>query len=192
MISRARLDALTDGVFAVAMTLLVIDLKLPEQFKPASADELIHGLAELKTQFFVYVLSFLVLGIRWMSLTRLEGLSETVGKAFALWALAHLFFITCLPFSTMVVGRYGELPPAHWLYAANTVLGAVAAFGLMSVARAQMGVQDAFEWRMGLVIVMLMSLLAVAISLVAPRFALFPYVLNVILPGLLRHRRKAA
>jgi hypothetical protein len=45
---------------------------------------------------------------------------------------------------------------------------------------------------MGLVIVMLMSLLAVAISLVAPRFALFPYVLNVILPGLLRHRRKAA
>jgi len=192
MISRARLDALTDGVFAVAMTLLVIDLKLPEQFKPASADELIHGLAELKTQFFVYVLSFLVLGIRWMSLTRLEGLSETVGKAFALWALAHLFFITCLPFSTMVVGRYGELPPAHWLYAANTLLGAVAAFGLMSVARAQMGVQDAFEWRMGLVIVMLMSLLAVAISLVAPRFALFPYVLNVILPGLLRHRRKTA
>ena len=192
MISRARLDALTDGVFAVAMTLLVIDLRLPEHFKPASADELIHGLAELKTQFFVYVLSFLVLGIRWMSLTRLEGLSETVGKAFALWALAHLFFITCLPFSTMVVGRFGELPPAHWLYAANTLLGAVAAFGLMSVARAQMGVQDAFEWRMGLVIVMLMSLLAVAISLVAPRFALFPYVLNVILPGLLRHRRKAA
>ena len=60
----------------------------------------------------------------------------------------------------------------------------------MSAARAQMGVQDAFEWRMGLVIVMLMSLLAVAISLVAPRFALFPYILNVILPGLLRHRRK--
>jgi len=190
MIPRARLDALTDGVFAVAMTLLVIDLKFPESFKPASAEALIHGLDELKTQYFVYVLSFLVLGIRWMSLARLEGIAETVGKVFTLWALAHLFFITCLPFSTMVVGRYGEFPPAHWLYAANTLLGAVAAIGMMTVARAQMGVEDVFEWRMGLVVVMVMSLLAVAISLVDPRFALFPYVLNVIVPGLLRHRIK--
>src|ERR1044072_2743883 len=186
MIPRVRLDALTDGVFAVAMTLLVIDLKLPETFKPGSAAALIHGLDELKTQFFVHVLSFLVLGIRWMSLARLDGIGETVGKTFTLWALAHLFFITCLPFSTMVVGRYLEFPPAHWLYAANTPLGAVAAMGMMSVAQSQMGVKDTFEWRRGLIVVMGMSLLAVAISFVAPRFALLPYVLNVLLPGLLR------
>ena len=45
LIEKVRLDALTDGVFAVAMTLLVIDLKFPEHFRVASADDLIKGFA---------------------------------------------------------------------------------------------------------------------------------------------------
>jgi uncharacterized membrane protein len=192
VVSRTRLDALTDGVFAVAMTLLVIDLKLPERFNPASAEALLHGLAELQTQFFVYVLSFLVLGIRWMSLARLGGHSEHVAKAFAWWALAHLFLITCLPFSTMVVGRYGQFAPAQWLYAANTLLGALVALRMVSLARAHTSAEDLFEWRIGLIVVVVMSLLAVAISFVNPRLALWAYLLNIIAPALRRHRRKAS
>jgi uncharacterized membrane protein len=191
MIPRSRLDALTDGVFAVAMTLLVIDLKLPERFAPTSVAELVHGLAELKTQFFVYVLSFLVLGIRWMSLARLGGHGETVGKAFAWWALAHLFLITCIPFSTMVVGRYGEFAPAQWLYAANTLLGALVALRMVTLARAHASAEELFEWRIGLLIVVAISLLAVAISFVEPRYALWAYLLNIIAPALRRHRSKA-
>ena len=53
LIEKTRLDALTDGVFAVAITLLVIDLKLPEHFHPANAAEFLRGLAELETQFLV-------------------------------------------------------------------------------------------------------------------------------------------
>jgi uncharacterized membrane protein len=190
MIPRTRLDALTDGVFAVAMTLLVIDMKLPERFNPTSAAELLHGLAELRTQFFVYVLSFLVLGIHWMSLARIGGHSEHVGKAFGWWALAHLFLITCIPFSTMVVGRYGAFAPAQWLYAANTLLGALAALRMVTLARAHASAEDLFEWRIGLLVVIVMSLLAVAISFVDPRHALWAYLLNLIAPALQRHRRK--
>src|SRR5947208_418398 len=73
-----RLDALTDGVFAVAMTLLVIDLKLPENFHPATAAEFLSGLADLQTQFLVYIISFIVLGLRWMLLAKLSRLHETV------------------------------------------------------------------------------------------------------------------
>lgn len=190
VIPRTRLDALTDGVFAVAMTLLVIDLKLPERFNPTSAAEVVHGLAELQTQFFVYVLSFLVLGIRWMSLARIGGQREHVGKAFGWWALAHLFLITCIPFSTMVVGRYGQFAPAQWLYAANTLLGALAALRMVTLARAHASAEDLFEWRIGLLVVVVMSLLAVAISFVDPRHALWAYLLNLIAPALRRHRRK--
>jgi uncharacterized membrane protein len=190
MIPRSRLDALTDGVFAVAMTLLVIDLKLPERFAPTNVAELIHGLTELKTQFFVYVLSFLVLGIRWMSLARLGGHGETVGKAFAWWALVHLFLITCIPFSTMVVGRYGEFAPAQWLYAANTLLGALVALRMVTLARAHASAEELLEWRIGLLIVVAISLLAVAISFVEPRYALWAYLLNIIAPALRRHRSK--
>jgi uncharacterized membrane protein len=190
VIPRTRLDALTDGVFAVAMTLLVIDLKLPERFNPTSAEALIHGLTELKTQFFVYVLSFLVLGIRWMSLARLGGQSEHVNKAFAWWALAHLFLITCIPFSTMVVGRYGEFAPAQWLYAANTLLGALVALRMVTLARDHTSAEDLFEWRTGLLVVVVMSLIAIAISFVDPRHALWAYLLNLIAPALRRHRQK--
>jgi len=47
MFAKARLDALTDGVFAVAMTLLVLDVRLPDDFHPADARELLQGLVGL-------------------------------------------------------------------------------------------------------------------------------------------------
>ena len=65
MHSRGRLDALGDGIFGVAMTLLVLDLRLPEDFHPQTSSELVHGLAELSPKFFPYALSFYVLGLRW-------------------------------------------------------------------------------------------------------------------------------
>src|SRR5947209_19285421 len=98
LIEKVRLDALTDGIFAVAMTLLVIDLKFPEQFHPASIEDFLRGLAELQTQFLVYVISFLVLGLRWMSLAKLSRLHETVADRYVEWALAHLLLITMVPF----------------------------------------------------------------------------------------------
>src|SRR5205085_507380 len=97
LIEKVRLDGLTDGVFAVAMTLMVIDLKLPENFRPATAAEFLHGLAELQTQFLVYIISFIVLGLRWMSLAKLSRLHETVEDRYVEWSLAHLFLITSHP-----------------------------------------------------------------------------------------------
>jgi Endosomal/lysosomal potassium channel TMEM175 len=64
MYPRARLDALTDGVFAVAMTLLVLDVRLPENFEPQNATELIEALRGLVPKFVPYVISFIVLGLR--------------------------------------------------------------------------------------------------------------------------------
>jgi uncharacterized membrane protein len=124
MIPRHRLDALTDGVFAVAMTLLVIDIKLPEGVHPHSAAELIDALARLDRQLFAYALSFIVLGMRWLGLARGADPGKTASMAYARWTLLHLFLVTCIPFSTMVVGRYGNLPPAVCLYAVNMLLAA--------------------------------------------------------------------
>ena len=58
-ISKGRLDALTDGVFAFAMTLLVVNFDLPEDFHPTSAAELIFALLGLGDTFIAYVVSFL-------------------------------------------------------------------------------------------------------------------------------------
>jgi uncharacterized membrane protein len=110
-IPKSRLDALTDGVFAVAMTLLVIDLRLPENFHPADAPELLYRLAELWNQVLVYVISFYVLSLRWTGLVRMSPRSETVGERYTRWALVHLLPVTLVPFTTTVVARYVSLAP---------------------------------------------------------------------------------
>jgi uncharacterized membrane protein len=186
LIEKVRLDALTDGVFAVAMTLLVIDLKLPESFHPASAEEFLHGLAELKTQFLVYVISFIVLGLRWMSLAKLSRLHETVEDRYVEWSLAHLLLITLVPFSTMVVGRYGGFAPAIWLYCANTILAALVAMRMAALAAPHAGKGDAFDRRIGLIVVIAVSFLVIAFSIVQPKHAMWIYLLNVFAPALRR------
>ena len=186
LIEKVRLDALTDGVFAVAMTLLVIDLKLPENFHPATAAEFLHGLAELQTQFLVYIISFIVLGLRWMSLAKLSRLHETVEDRYVQWSLAHLFLITCIPFSTMVMGRYGAVAPAIWLYAANTIAAALVALRLATLAEPHIGKEDAFDRRVGLIVIIVVSLMVVAFSLVQPRHAMWIYLLNAFAPTVRR------
>src|SRR5205807_4130480 len=162
LIEKVRLDALTDGVFAVAMTLLVIDLKLPENFRPTTAVEFLHGLAELQTQFLVYIISFIVLGLRWMSLAKLSRLHETVEDRYVEWSLLHLLLITLIPFSTMVAGRYGALAPAIWLYCANTILAALVALRLATLAEPHIGKDDAFDRRIGRSVVIVVSLIVAA------------------------------
>jgi uncharacterized membrane protein len=191
LIQKSRLDALVDGVFAVAMTLLVIDLKLPESFHPNSAAEFLRGIADLQTQFLVYVVSFMVLGLRWMSLAKLSGPHETVEDGYVLWSLVHLFLITCIPFSTMVVGRYGTFAPAIWLYAGNTILAALVAARMATLASPHIGQEDARDRRTGLIVIIAVSLLVVAFSLIQTRHAMALYLLNAFAP-LLRYWRPAA
>jgi uncharacterized membrane protein len=184
LIEKMRLDALTDGVFAVAMTLLVFDLKFPEQFHPASAEDFLRGLAGLQTQFLVYVISFLVLGSRWMSLAKLSRLHETVEDRYVGWALAHLLLITLVPFSTMVVSRYGSFAPAIWLYAGNTVLAALVALRLAALAAPHIGAEDAFDRRLGLFAVVAVSLIVIGFSFVQPKHAMWIYLLTIFAPAL--------
>jgi uncharacterized membrane protein len=178
MIPKFRLDALTDGVFAVAMTLLVIDLRLPESFHPHDSAELLERFGGLGGQVIVYAVSFYVLGIRWINWVRLTPRTEEVSFTYTKWALVHLLLVTFVPFTTMTVGRYPSLAPAVWLYAANTVLFALVAMRMIVLAeRANRTGARAGDY-LGLVLLIIVSLLAVATSLVAPRFAMLVYLLN--------------
>jgi uncharacterized membrane protein len=186
LIEKVRLDALTDGVFAVAMTLLVIDLKLPESFHPASAQEFLQGLADLRTQFLVYVISFIVLGLRWMSLAKMSRRHETVEDNYVHWSLLHLLLITCVPFSTMLVGRYGEFAPAIWLYCGNTIIAALIAMRMTTLAAPHIGAEDALDRRVGLIVIIVVSLLVLTVSFAQPKQAMWIYLLNIFAPAVRR------
>lgn len=185
---RIRLDALSDAVFGVAMTLLVLDVRLPEEFHPHSARELLDGLLSLWTKFFPYVLSFLVLGLRWLANVQLRTRSESFGREYAMWWLFYLLLITCVPFTTMVVGRFVMFAPAIWLYAGNTLLVVVVAFRLLALTEVEPG-DHRRDRQASLAILALSSLLAIGWSFYSPRQALWAYLLNAVAPTIVRWRQ---
>src|SRR6185437_13199923 len=65
VLSKARIEALTDGIFAIAMTLLVLELRVPELPRPVNTHELMRRLAEEGPVFFSFALSFLYCGLLW-------------------------------------------------------------------------------------------------------------------------------
>jgi uncharacterized membrane protein len=120
--SAERLAALSDGIFGVAMTLLLLDLKVPDKAH-------VHGDAALQTELLkllpgvaVYLLSFITLGIFWVGQqTQLNHLNRS--DRHLTWIhLGFLFGVTLLPFSTRLLIDYIHLRTALLCYWANILL----------------------------------------------------------------------
>lgn len=188
-ISKARLDALVDAMFGVAMTLLVIDIRLPDDFRPTNAAQLLDAVSELKSKFLVYVITFFVVGLRWLGTTKLAEGRERVSPPFARWTILHLFFITCMPFSTMMIGRYDDFPLSVWIYAANMIAGALVALRLIQIAAHDSGRKVmAEDGSATLWLLIASAALSVAISFYDPGWALLAYLLNLGRPLMPRHK----
>lgn len=177
MYPRARLDALTDGVFSVAMTLLVLDLRLPDNFTPGNAHELLEGILALTPKFVPYLLSFGVLGLRWLAGIQVRSPDDSLGSAYVLWWLLYLLFVTCFPFVTMVVGRFPDQAPAIWLYAGNTLLVSLVAARLMTLIP-DVDPGERRRHQVGLAMLVGSCVIVICWSLVDPARALWPFVLN--------------
>ncbi len=192
MFSKARLDTLSDGIFAVAMTLLILDVRLPDDFRAQDGAALLQGLVDLWPKFLPYVLSFGVLGLRWLSNIELRSRAEYVNREYANWWLLYQFLITCVPFTTIVVGRFAHIPPAIWLYAGHTLLIALVGLRLVRITpHLEQG--DHLQHRqISAWLLIVSSLLAIAISLVDPRVALWALALNFAGPVIRVWSKRAA
>jgi uncharacterized membrane protein len=182
MFSKARLDTLSDGIFAVAMTLLVLDVRLPEEFHPRDGAELLEGLAGLWPKLLPYLLSFGVLGLRWLSNIQVRSRADHVGREYVNWWLLYLLLITCVPFTTIVVGRYASLAPAIWLYAGHTLLIALVGMRLTLLTPELEKDEHFRQWQLSATFLIISSLLAIALSFISPRIALFALALNLLAP----------
>lgn len=121
-----RLCALSDGIFAVAMTLLVLDLHVPSAAQVHSERELLAALAALGPQWIAYGMSFVTLGIFWAGQqTQLNHLEE--GSRDLTWIhLGFLFAITFMPLSTRLLAEFITYRSALLIYWFNIlVLGAM-------------------------------------------------------------------
>ena len=189
MFAKTRLDALTDGIFAVAMTLLVLDVRLPEDFHPADDGELLRGLVSLWPKFLPYVLSFGVLGLRWIASIEIRSRNEHFARNYVNWWLLYLLLITFVPFSTIVVGRYAHFAPAIWLYAGHTLLIALISMRMVALTPEIERGDRLRQRQTSSAFLAGSSLLAIVLSFVDPRIALWGFALNFTQPVLERWRR---
>lgn len=117
-----RLAALSDGIFAVAMTLLVLDLHLPAAEHIHGERELFAALCAMGPQWITYGMSFLTLGIFWAGQqTQLNYIEE--GTRDLTWIhLGFLFAITLLPLSTRLLAEFIEYRLALGIYWLNVLI----------------------------------------------------------------------
>ncbi len=115
-----RLILFSDAVFAIAITLLVIEIRVPEIHKSDNFNsDLIQVLKEKTPEFFGFILSFAVIGQFWVSHHRLFGYIESYNGTL-LWLNLHmLFWIVLVPFSSSLNSRYGGSDFVWMCYSLN-------------------------------------------------------------------------
>jgi uncharacterized membrane protein len=131
-LSKHRLEALTDGIFAVAMTLLVLEIKLPEikalvgasaTMSLAQFNQLvIHQLLELQPKLLAWLISFLILAVFWLSHQSMFRHVRSVNRALLWINIVQLLFISLLPFSSSLVGQYTLASVSTFVYAGNLAM----------------------------------------------------------------------
>jgi len=126
-----RLAALSDSIFAVAMTLLVLDLRVPLADAVHSEQDLWRALVALGPRLLMYLLSFLTLGIFWVGQqTHLNHLARS-DRAFSWIHIAFLCAVTLMPFSTTLLAAFPHYRLALLAYWFNIfLLGAILYAGL--------------------------------------------------------------
>jgi uncharacterized membrane protein len=128
-----RLVFFSDAVFAIAITLLALDIRLPEESAELSDADLLHQLLELGPQYFSFVISFVAIGFYWIAHHRTLQLVVRGDPGLLLLNLLLLMGVAFIPFPTAVIGAYdnrtanifyalvltvvGLLSAAIWLYA---------------------------------------------------------------------------
>ncbi|MDB5093790.1 MAG: hypothetical protein JWO85_1891 [Candidatus Eremiobacteraeota bacterium] len=175
--NKSRFEAFTDGVFAFAITVLILGIALPAFHAPPSEGELTRALLELWPNVLAYLLSFAVIGIMWQNHHALFRLVAHVDRRTVFLNLTLLAGTVFIPFATSTLGAYPTMRPAAFLYGLTLTWTAIAynlllahlsrsgAFAQQVDAKTIRGTTIAY--RVGLatyVVAMLTSLLAPAVS----------------------------
>jgi len=134
-----RIVFFSDAVFAIAITLLALDLRLPETASALRASALDTALANLAPRLVAYAFSFGVIGLYWLAHWRRYSAIRAANEGLAVINLFLLGFVAIIPFPTSLLAEHGDQPTvvviyalviaaagvagsASWLYAARTGL----------------------------------------------------------------------
>ena len=131
-----RIAGISDGIFAVGMTLLVLGLSVPALSAVSTEGDLWKELLRLGPNVLVYTMSFMTLGIFWVGQETQLNLLARSNRNYSWLQLAFLFAVTLVPFSTALLARYPTFRLALVEYWLNILL-----LGMTLLAGLQYGLQ---------------------------------------------------
>ena len=117
-----RMESLCDGVFAIAMTLLILEIQVPIKELIHSESDLLHAILNLAPKFFSYLLSFLILGIFWVGHNGQYAFIKNIDRELLWINVLFLLFVSIIPFSTALLGEFILYKWAVWFYWLNLLL----------------------------------------------------------------------
>jgi uncharacterized membrane protein len=126
----ARVAAFSDGVFAIAITLLALQLDIPS----GDGVDVWAALHSLWPSFLSFVISFAVIGAYWIAHHRLFSLVERYDRRLLWLNLLSLFFIVVMPFTTSLIGEHGSSNVAVVVYALSVAAAGFANTGMAAYA----------------------------------------------------------
>ncbi len=202
-----RLILFSDAVFAIAITLLVIELKVPELEKGNYTDTaLLHELKHLVPRFMGFILSFALIGIYWSIHHRLFGFVHKYTNRLIFLNMLFLFSIVLMPFSTGLFGEYSTPSTIHMFtpfafYVGNITLTGFSNFLLWRyVCNPANGIADGFPdsdyiktAKRRSLVVPIIFLISLVVAIWYPIMARYvPIFLILILRVFLRLQKKSA
>jgi len=125
-LGKNRVEALTDGIYAIVLTLGVLTIDISELPPPGDNLDIYNSLTSIFPQILYYAIAFFVLISFWMAHHRMMDCITHVDNIFNWMNMVALFFVALVPFTTDLMGYYDEYSLAVEIYAANLlVIGAL-------------------------------------------------------------------
>ncbi len=116
----SRVEALTDGVYAIAMTILVLNFEVPRV--PKTSPDLLEALVGLQLQFYDFLLSFFLLAVFWMVHHRQFHLIKKTDGGLPWINVVSLAFVVLIPFTTSIYSEFRGVMIAAILFELNIFL----------------------------------------------------------------------
>jgi uncharacterized membrane protein len=176
-----RIETLTDGIFAIAMTLLVLSIEVPTLPAPVTPAVFSAYVTSILPQIFIYVIGFILLAVFWMNhhiFFVIERTNTTLLWINILWLMS----IALVPFSTAIVGRYGQFQLAQLIFDVNMLIIGLLWYANWSYASRKGFVAEkvmpyAVQIRRSNLSLPVLAIMAITVSFISPAGSFLVFVL---------------
>jgi len=188
-----RIVSFSDGVFAIAITLLVLGLLIPQK-----VTDLERALVNDAGDFVAYAISFAVLGRFWLAHHRFFAALERFDGTLMALNLTYLAFIALVPFTSSVLGDYGDHTESIVLYAINMVMVSASFYAQVAYSdRAKLVRREALDYerrQMGprTLVVLFVFLVSIPVAFASPTAATILWIVMFFVAGRIARRIVAA